>query len=149
MIGLLLIARIAGRRVALPAADVEAVVELDGVTPVPGTAAHVAGLAALRSRVLTVIDCSVALGRADASSSAGAGKEQEAVVVPSGGHTYALLVDEVEDVVEAVGESAPLVAPTGPGWDRVATAMVQAGDDLLLLVDPHLLVAGSVQAEAL
>ena len=62
MADLLLIVRIADRRVALQAADVEAVVELEGITDVPGTAAHIAGLAALRSRVLTVIDCRLSLG---------------------------------------------------------------------------------------
>ena len=54
---LLLVVTIAGERVALPAAAVESVVELDTLIPVPRAAPHVAGLSALRSRVLTVIDC--------------------------------------------------------------------------------------------
>src|SRR6476469_3179954 len=62
MATLLLIVRLAGERVAFPAADVEAVVEIDNVVPAPGTPPHVAGLAALRSRVLTVIDCPASLG---------------------------------------------------------------------------------------
>ena len=53
---LLLIVTIAGSRVALPAAAVESVVELDTLIPVPRAPVHVAGLSALRSRVLTVID---------------------------------------------------------------------------------------------
>ena len=61
MAELLLIVRLAGRRIAFPAAEVEAVVELEGITPVPRAAAHVAGLSALRSRVLTVIDCLASL----------------------------------------------------------------------------------------
>lgn len=144
MIDLLLIARIAGRRVALPASEVEAVVELDGITRVPGAAAHVAGLAALRSRVLTVIDSAAAMGRVPLPVPPVA----EAVVIPSGGHTYAILVEEVEDVVEAAGPRVPLAVPAGAGWDLVAGAMVPAGDDLLLLVDPHLMVAGPALAEA-
>ncbi|HET9429015.1 MAG TPA: chemotaxis protein CheW [Allosphingosinicella sp.] len=136
MAELLLIVRLAGRRIALPAHDVEAVVELDGLTPAPGAADHVAGLSALRSRVLTVIDgiASLGLGRADPQS-------REAIVVPSEGHTYALLVEEVEDVVEAVGAPVPVKAPIGRGWDRVGIGMVEAGGDLLLLVNPHLLIA--------
>ena len=72
MAELLLIVRLAGRRVAFPAAEVEAVVELEGLTPVPRAAGHVAGLSALRSRVLTVIDglASLELGRAGARRSA-------------------------------------------------------------------------------
>ncbi|HWT12614.1 MAG TPA: chemotaxis protein CheW [Allosphingosinicella sp.] len=138
MADLLLIVQLAGRRVAFPASEVEAVVELEGLTAAPRSAAHVAGLSALRSRVLTVIDAvaSLEFGRA------GLGGLLEAIVVPSGGHTYALLVDAVEDVVEAAGPPAPVRAPAGPGWDRVALGMVDAGDDLLLLVDPHALIAG-------
>ena len=114
MAELLLIARLAGRRIALPARDIEAVVELDGLTPVPGAPRHIAGLSALRSRVLTVIDSRASLGlAADERERAG-----EAVVVPSGGHTYALLVDQVEDVVEAGDEPTPLKVPAGGGWDR-------------------------------
>src|SRR5689334_18908704 len=54
---LLLVVTIAGERVALPAAAVESVVELDTLIPVPRAAPHIAGLSALRSRVLTVVDC--------------------------------------------------------------------------------------------
>jgi purine-binding chemotaxis protein CheW len=135
---LVLIVRLAGRRIAFPAAEVEAVVELEGITPAPQAAPHVAGLSALRSRVLTVIDglaslehgCAVAEGLI------------EAIVVNSGGHPYALLVDNVEDVVEAAGAPQPVRAPIGAGWDRVAIGMIDVGDDLLLLADPHLIIAG-------
>ena len=122
MADLLLIVRLAGRRVALPAAEVEGVVELDGITPTPRAAVHVAGLSALRSRVLTVIDGFAAL---ELGSSPAQG-----------------LVDAVEDVIEIARPPAPIQAPVGAGWDRVAIGLVEAGNDLLLLVDPHLLIAG-------
>ena len=138
MADLLLIVRLAGRRAALPAAEVEGVVELDGISPTPRAAVHVAGLSALRSRVLTVIDGLAAL---ELGSSPSEGLLQ-AIVVPSGGHTYALLVDSVEDVVESVRAPAPIQAPIGAGWDRVAIGLVEAEADLLLLVDPHLLIVG-------
>lgn len=138
MAELLLIVRLAGRRIALPAREIEAVVELEGVTPVPGAAAHVAGLSALRSRVLTVIDSRASLGFPVDADADGI----EAIVVPSGGHTYALLVEQIEDVIEAGSDPAPVQAPPGPGWERVAKGVVEAGGDLLLLADPHLLIAG-------
>jgi len=59
---LLLIVAIAGEKVALPVADIESVTELDLLTPVPRSPAHVVGLSTLRSRVVTVIDCRCALG---------------------------------------------------------------------------------------
>ena len=90
---LLLVVTIAGERVALPAAAVESVVELDTLTPVPRAAPHVAGLSALRSRVLTVIDCMRSLELGDTDCSDGI---REAAVVEVDGHHYALIVDLVE-----------------------------------------------------
>jgi purine-binding chemotaxis protein CheW len=146
---LLLIARLAGRRIAFPAAEVEAVVELEGLTPAPRAAPHVAGLSALRSRVLTVIDGLAALeaGQSGPSTPPAASLRtgeagRDAIVIPSGGHTYALLVEEVEDVVEATAPPAPVKAPLGAGWDRVAIGTVEAEGELFLLVDPYLLIAG-------
>ena len=138
MAELLLIARLAGRRIAFPAAKVEAVVELEGITPAPCAAPHVAGLAALRSRVLTVIDglAALELGRGGEDAAC------DAIVVPCDGHTYALIVEEVEDVVEADGPHAPLAAPVGAGWDRVAIGTVEVNEELFLLIDPYLLIAG-------
>lgn len=137
MATLLLIVRLAGERVAFPAADVEAVVELDMVVEAPGTPPHVAGLAALRSRVLTVIDCPASL-----RLPAGEVPHRDAVVAVVDGHPYALLVDGVEDVIEADGEPVPLPVQTAMVWRRVAKAMVAAEGELLLLVDVGALIAG-------
>lgn len=137
---LLLVVTIAGERVGLPAASVESVVELDAVSPVPRAPAHVAGLSALRSRVLTVIDCmrSLELGESDCSDGI-----REAAVVELDGHHYALIVDLVEDVVEAGGEPAPVRAAMGRGWERVSQGMVETEVGPLLLVDVAALVAGA------
>jgi purine-binding chemotaxis protein CheW len=144
MAELLLIARMAGRRIAFPASEIEGVVELEGLTPAPRALPHVAGLSALRSRVLTVIDglASLGIGRAEVA------RLGDAIIVPSGGHPYALLVEEVEDVVEAGGAPVPARAPIGAGWDRVAIGMIEAEGELHLLVDPHLVVAGPAAAQA-
>src|SRR6187399_3102450 len=98
---LLLIVTIAGSRVALPAASVESVVELEALIAVPRAPAHVAGLSALRSRVLTVIDTQRSLGFGESDCSDGI---REAAVVEIDGHHYALIVDSVEDVVECLSE---------------------------------------------
>lgn len=137
---LLLIVSVAGERVALPAAAVESVVELDTLIPVPRAAPHVAGLSALRSRVLTVIDCmqSLEMGVTDCSDGI-----REAAVVEFDGHHYALIVDLVEDVVEALSEPAPVRASMGKGWERVAKGMVDTENGPLLLVDVAALIAGA------
>ena len=137
---LLLIVTIAGDRVALPAVAVESVVELDTLIPVPRAAAHVAGLSALRSRVLTVIDCrrSLELGTTDCADGI-----REAAVVELDGHHYALIVDVVEDVVEAVSEPSPMRAAMGSGWERASKGMVETEAGPLLLVDVAALISGS------
>jgi len=141
---LLLVVTIAGERVALPSAAVESVVELDALIPVPRAAPHVAGLSALRSRVLTVIDCmrSLELGMTDCSDGI-----REAVVVELDGHHYALMVDTVEDVVEALSAPSPVRAAMGPGWERISQGMVETENGPLLVVDVAALIGG-VEAKA-
>ena len=140
MNALLLVVTIAGERVALPAAAVESVVELDALIPVPRAAAHVAGLSALRSRVLTVIDCmrSLELGATDCTDGI-----REAAVVEQDGHHYALLVDAVEDVVEAQSDPSAVRAAMARGWERVSEGMVETEAGPLLLVDVSALIAGA------
>jgi len=137
---LLLVVTIGGERVALPSAAVESVVELDTLIPVPRAAPHVAGLSALRSRVLTVIDCmrSLDLGVTDCSDGI-----REAAVVELEGHHYALIVDLVEDVVEALSDPVPMRAAMGPGWERASGGMVETEVGPLLLVDIAELIAGA------
>jgi purine-binding chemotaxis protein CheW len=141
---LLLVVTIAGESVALRAASVESVVELDTLIPGPRAAPHGAGRSALRSRVLTVIDCmrSLELGETDCSDGL-----REAAVVELDGHHYALIVDLVEDVVETMFEPQPMRAAMEPGWARVSLGMVDTEEGPLLLVDVAALIAG-VEAKA-
>lgn len=138
---LLLIVTIAGSRVALPAAAVESVVELDTLVPVPRAPTHVAGLSALRSRVLTVIDCmrSLELGVTDCADGI-----REAAVVEVEGHHYALIVDAVEDVTEAASDPSPMRAAMAAGWERASRGMVETEEGPLLLVDIDALISGPV-----
>ena len=144
MTNLLLITRIAGERVAILADDVESVVEIEGLTPIPRAADHVAGLTALRSRVLTAIDClsSLELGCSHVQGL------RDAIVVDVDGYPYALIVDSVEDVLEHSGEVRPVRTALGAGWRRVAKGVVDVDGDLLLLVDTGALLAGPAAAAA-
>jgi len=141
---LLLIVRLAGERIALPAADVESVVEISALTPVPGAAGHVAGLAALRSRVLTVIDCLASLDPSRRLPE----DSREAVMAVVDGHPYALLVEAVEDVVEADGERLSAASSLAGGWRRIGRGTIEAEGDLLLIADVEALVAGPVREAA-
>lgn len=139
MNALLLIVSVGGSRVAFPAAAVESVVELEALIPVPRAAPHIAGLSALRSRVLTVIDTMRSLGLGDTDCSDGI---REAAVVEIDGHHYALIVDSVEDVVEATSDPSPVRGAMGEGWERASLGLVETAEGPFLLVDINALVAG-------
>ena len=130
--------QIAGRRCALPAGDVKSVIELGAITPVPRSPDFIAGITALRSQALTVIDCRKALGLDPASWET----DPRAAVVAVGGHSYALVVDAIEDI--ASGQTSPDSVPGGFGaeWTRVALGMVETAIGPGLLVDLAALIAG-------
>lgn len=134
---LFLIARVGGERVALAAEAVESVVEIGALTPVPRVGRHIAGLAPLRSRVLTIIDVHASLELAGAPAEA-----RPAIVVPIDGHGYGLLVDEVEDVVAILAAPRPVGRGLDRGWARAASGIVEHDGRALLLLDPAALVAG-------
>lgn len=135
---LLVMAIIGGRRCALHANDVQSVIELGTVTPVPQTPTHIAGITALRSRALTVIDCRSAIGL-DSSAFA---TDSRAAAVTILGHSYALVVDQIEDIATAVTESGEVVGGFGEEWTRVATGIVETTIGPALLIDLPALIAG-------
>jgi purine-binding chemotaxis protein CheW len=134
---LFLIARIAGERVALPAADIGSVVEVEEIAPVSRVPGHIAGLFALRSRVLTVVDTCAALGLPPMPRDGVA----TAIITDHDGQSYALLVEEVEDVIEADAPT-PCPALVAPAWRRAAQGTIRRGDEAILLVSAAALVAG-------
>ena len=140
---LLLMCMIAGRRAAIPASRVQSVIEIDEITPIPGTPDFIRGLTALRSQALTVIDCPVAIGLA----SSGDVPDQRAAVVEVEGHLYALLVDEAYDVGDARSDAIAVPGGFGHGWQRAALGMVETDGGPTLIIDVTALVAGPV-AEA-
>lgn len=139
MTGLLLVAGLGGRRVALHAAEIQSVIELDSLTPVPGAPPHIAGLSALRSRVLTVIDARKAL---DLPEDEGRTDRRHAAVAEVEGHLYALQLDAVDDVVDALSDPAPLRVELEHGWARAALGTVETENGPLLLLDVAGIVAG-------
>jgi len=118
---LFLFATIAGTPVAVRASEIEAVVRLGDIVPIPRVPAHVRGLAALRSRVLTVIDIeSRIFGRAMSI-----GNRPLAVVSDVAAHTYGLLVETVSDICEATSGVQPLQGRIDRHWAPFATGLVE------------------------
>ena len=135
---LLVIVQIAGRRCALRALDVKSVIEIAAVTPIPRAPAWIAGITALRSQALTVIDCRRAIGLPEGEWAT----DHRAAVVAEGGHSYALLVDGIEDITTAVGEAGSVPGGFGPHWSRIAIGMIETMAGPSLLVDLAALLAG-------
>ena len=140
---LYLIATVAGQPIALRAALVDSVVDVGDIAPVPLAAPHVAGLAALRSRVLTIICCERALGLPAGSRSA-----SRVVVVSIDNHSYGLLVSTIEDARVIETEPAPIRIRLDAGWSRVAIGTLEYDGETVLLVDPERLIAGPVDLAA-
>lgn len=127
---LFLIAQIAGRTVAIESGQVESVVDLGTIVPVPRAGREVRGLAALRSRVVTVIDTRAALGLDAGDTDA----KHRAVITIVEGHHYAVLVDAVEDVgpFDVLPLSAGIVLDKG--WRAVGCGIVErAGEPILAI----------------
>lgn len=136
MTELFLLATVAGQDVAILSNHVESVVDIGTVTPVARTARAVRGLAALRSRVVTVIDTAIVLDPGDAVTG-----RRRAVVTQVDGHHYALLVDALDDAHRFVPR--PMTAGLTPGgaWTAIARGMIEHDGRMLLILDLPAIVA--------
>ncbi len=138
MTDLLVLTQIAGRRCALHAHDVKSVIELGTITPVPCSPDFIAGITALRSQALTVIDCRRALGLTDQHWPT----DHRAAVVLVAGHSYALMVDAIEDIATAQSSADTIPGGFGHEWTRIATGMIETAIGPALLIDLAALIAG-------
>jgi purine-binding chemotaxis protein CheW len=141
MSGLFLIAHLAGRAVAIDSAQVDSVVDIGTIVPVPRADAQVRGLAALRSRVVTVIDPRAAIGAGESGGS-------RAVITRIDGHHYAILVDTVEDV--APFDFRPLASGVvlDGAWSSIGYGTVELEGEPILTVDLRALVPGATPVAA-
>jgi purine-binding chemotaxis protein CheW len=131
--GLYLVACIGTTTVALPAETVEAVVRIDAVVPVPCAPPAVIGLAAIRSRVLTLLDTALIAGESKADS-------QLMAIISIDGHGYGLALEWVEDVIAIDGFGAVPAGLTG-AWAQLADGMADHDGRAILLIQPERIVA--------
>lgn len=127
---LLIMAQIAGRRCALYAPEVESVIEVGAITPVPRTPAHITGITAMRSQTLTVIDCRIAIGQDPQQFPL----DHRAIVAKHAGDAYALRVDAIDDICTADTEPEAVPGGFGDHWSFAARGLVETrvGPALLL-----------------
>lgn len=141
---LYLIAVIAGEQVAIPAEKIDSVVNVRESVPVPSAGPFIAGLFALRSRVLTLIDCQYFVTGEPAELTPG----QPAIVVGIGGCSYGLLVDSVIDVIQTSVRPAHLPGQLPTGWNDIGTAILDIDGATYLLIDPDYMVNPAIRRAA-
>jgi purine-binding chemotaxis protein CheW len=128
---LYLFASIAGTPVAVMTEEIEAVVRLSEISPVPGMPTHIAGLSALRSRVLTMIDVAALInGRPTPRE-----LRELAIIADISGHSYGLIVDSVSDICSVPNGELPLRGQLAPAWAPFVRSIVENAGE------PHLLVS--------
>lgn len=135
--GLRLVAHVAGRGVMFDADKIDSVVDVAALSPTPGADPAVVGLAAMRSRVATVIDTRKLL---DLPARADGLHRGRAVVTAVDGHLYALCVDTLEDV--ALYDVAP--PPAGmvlEGAWAMVSGVAELDGETFVLLDTEAMIA--------
>lgn len=134
--GLHLVAHVGACGVLFDAERIDSVVDLGVIEPAPGAVPGVLGLAAMRSRVATVIDARRLLGLPATVEE----PARRAAVTLVDGHLYAIAVDTLEDVV-----ACEVVQPPAGLLDddafRFVDGVVQTPDETLMVVNVDRFVA--------
>lgn len=124
--------KVDGAEYVLPASDVLQMESFSGATPVPGAAAHVAGLVQVRGRVIPVVDARMRFGLPAVERSL----DTRVVVGQLGTRTVGLLVDSAREVLKLDPEKfqppPPLVVEGSKGFVK---AVAQVGPRLVMLID--------------
>lgn len=129
---------LAGRDLCLDVANVQDVIKLGEVTPVPRAAPWIAGVMNLRGHIVTAIDLRARLGLDAAKDDSKA----MCVVVQLGGEAFGLIVDGVGDVIVIEDDMREPDPPTlEPQWRAVSRGVVRRDDALLLEIDAAALLA--------
>jgi purine-binding chemotaxis protein CheW len=131
---------VAGQMLGIAVGEIEEVVRLAGLTPVPRAPAMVAGLMNLRGRIVTAIDLRVPLDLPPR----GAGTPAMCVIVAHGGDPYALLVDTVGEVMpDGAVDAVP--ATLDARWRSVMRGIAR-GEALIPLLDVAALFSAELAA---
>lgn len=143
MIGdLFLFASVASTPIAIPAGELEAVVRLGEIVPVARSQPHVRGLAALRSRVLTVIDIRARI----VGELTELAREPLAIVAMIEGHGFGLIVDSVQDIGHPVGSVQRTHGRVEPSWQPFVRGMLVHEQRTHVILSVHDLALGTAPA---
>ncbi len=144
MENLYLIAVVAGKRVAIEAKYVESVVKVGEVISVPHTDPVVAGLYALRSRVMTLIDCQYRI----TGTTLGTQGQELAIIASVGTCQYGFLVEKVIDVATpacSAMQSLPLKIGV---WSDIISGLIDVAGEAVMVMNIEKLVSRENLAKA-
>lgn len=123
---------VGGTAYVLPATIVRELESFAEVTPVPGTAPHVAGIVHVRGQVLPLVDLRVRFGLPPGAG----GPDRRVIVVEHAGRRIGLLVDLAREIAKippaAFAPPPELVAEHAGG---LVKAVARHGSRLLMLLD--------------
>lgn len=129
--------RLADQSFGIPVASVHDVLAAQKITRVPLAPASVAGALNLRGRIVTVLDLRSALGLGEAPASTQAMN----VVIGHDKEVYALLVDQVGDVLAIPPEVIEAPPQTiAAEWRSMVTGVARLDNELLLILAPDRLL---------
>lgn len=122
--------RLDGERFALPLDQVKIALRMVSFTPAPDSPPWVIGVIDLHGRVITVVDLRQRLGHPAKEPH----RDDHLLVISLAERTFALVVDEVTEVVEL--QAGEVETPPDPlGDSRYLRAVVRREDGLILILD--------------
>lgn len=135
---LFLLAEIDGAMIAIESDVVESVVRVQDFIPVPRVDPLVAGIFALRSRVLTLIDTQFAVTEKQKPVPENA----LAIIAQIGGFHFGLLVDAVKDVVTVQPDQYETSIKAGSNWMQYSKGLVDVDGQIVVIICPAKIVEG-------
>ena len=135
---LFLLAEIDGAMIAIESDVVESVVRVQDFIPVPRVDPLVAGIFALRSRVLTLIDTQFAVTEKQKPVPENA----LAIIAQIGGFHFGLLVDAVKDVVTVHPDQYETSIKAGSNWMQYSKGLVDVDGQIVVIICPAKIVEG-------
>jgi len=123
---------VAGQLCGVPVHSVRDVLEPQSITRIPLARPEIAGSLNLRGRIVTAISLRARLGLPPAD----AGAPCMSIVTEQGAELYALLVDQVSEVLALPVSGIERVPPTLPSsWRRLSAGVHRLTDRLVVILD--------------
>jgi purine-binding chemotaxis protein CheW len=123
---------VAGQLCGLPVQGVRDVLGPQSITRIPLALPEIAGSLNLRGKIVTAIDLRRRLGLPPAN----AGAPCMSIVTEQGAELYALLVDQVTEVLMLPASGIERVPPNlPPAWRHFSTGVHRLADRLMIVLD--------------